>query len=267
MATTDLGTWRSVSRPALDAAAAHVWRVELGDDARAGDWAVLSAEEQARARRFHQEIHRARYVAAHGALRRILAGYVGRPADALEFEVGPNGKPSLVSHRDDAIAGVEFNLSHSGELALVAVALGRPVGVDLEQWSEGVEHLELAEHFFSPGERDALRGLARVPERLVEGFFAAWSRKEAYLKATGDGISRGLHHFDVALEPDVPARLLADRLDDTALDRWRMIAFSPGSGYSGALVVAAPLSEVLLLESRATHSTAERTSPLRSLPF
>jgi len=142
---------------------------------------------------------------------------------------------------------VEFNLSHSDDLALVAVARAHQLGVDLERWSEGVEHLELAERFFSPAERDALRALAHAPDLVEAGFFAAWTRKEAYLKATGHGISRGLHHFDVTLAPGEPAQLLADRLDPEATARWSLIALEPAPGFSAALVVASPLGEVLQL--------------------
>jgi 4'-phosphopantetheinyl transferase len=125
------------------------------------------------------------------------------------------------------------------------VARAHAVGVDLERWSEGVEYLELAERFFSPGERRALRALAHVPDLVEAGFFAAWTRKEAYLKATGHGITRGLHHFDVALAPGEPARLLADRLDADATARWTMFALDPAPGYSAALVAASPIGEVL----------------------
>lgn len=236
--------WRPRPHPPLDARAVHVWRVALDDEARAASyWSLLSDEERARASRFVRDVHRRRFVVAHGALRLVLADYVDAEPTALEFIAGEHGKPALRQ-----VAGrpaVEFNLSHSDDLALVAVAHARPVGVDLERWSEGVEHLDLAERFFSAGERDALRALAHAPELVEEGFFAAWTRKEAYLKATGHGISRGLHHFDVALSPGEPARLLADRLDREATERWRMIALAPAPRYSAALVVASPLGDVL----------------------
>jgi 4'-phosphopantetheinyl transferase len=238
--------WRRAQRPPLDAHAVHVWRVPLDDDVRVRDyWTLLSADEQARASRFVREVHRRRFVVAHGALRTIVAGYVDERPDALAFESAEHGKPSL--RRGEDMPSIEFNLSHSDDLALIAVTSARPVGVDLERWSADVEHLELAERFFSPSERAALHALADAPEEVAAGFFAAWTRKEAYLKATGHGISRGLHHFDVALAPGEPARLLADRLDAGATERWRMVALDPAPGYSGALVVGAPLGDVLRL--------------------
>ena len=251
----DASSWCRSPYVALGPHTAHVWRIAL-DDATLVEryWPLLDAEEQGRARRFHRELHRTRYVIAHGALRRILAGYVGDAPQTLEFVTGAHGKPSLrtdASQRNDSAPRVEFNLSHSDDLALVAVAHDRPIGVDVERWSEEVEHLELAERFFSPAERLALRALAHDRRRLVQGFFAAWSRKEAYLKATGAGITRGLHHFDVTLTPDEPARLVADRLDASAPERWMMTSLVPSDGYSAAVVVAAPLREVLLFDGDA----------------
>ena len=236
------------SHPPLRDGAVHVWRVRLASPRSAEAlWPILSPEEQARARRFFQERHRQRFIVAHGALRQILGGYLEEAPEALRFDTGPAGKPQL-RDRERMPRRLEFNLSHSGDLALVAVAWDRPVGVDLEEWERDMNHLELAERFFSPAERDALRTLAASTDDLVRGFFAAWSRKEAYLKASGHGVTRGLHHFDVTLAPHEPARLLADRRDVDALERWRMVALPPAPEFSGALVVAAPLDEVLLFD-------------------
>jgi 4'-phosphopantetheinyl transferase len=247
-----LDDWSATGDVALEAEVAHVWRVALDDDARIDAcWQVLSSEEQTKARRFHREVHRRRYVVAHGMLRAILARYVGEPAESLRFVDGEHGKPSLIREPAAPGARVEFNLSHSDDLALVAVALDQPVGVDLERWSEETEHLALAERFFSPGERDALRPLAGELSRLTAGFFAAWTRKEAYLKATGTGITRGLHNFDVSLVPGEPARLVADRLDPAAAERWAMQALGPAAGFSAALVATAPLRDVRLFDASA----------------
>ncbi len=242
MATDD---WRAVRRPPLGPHVTHVWRVRLDDTSRVAAYLpTLSLEERTRADRFFREVHRRRYVIAHGALRRILADYLDVEPLALGFVTGEHGKPALARTAGAESAGVEFNLSHSGDLALVAVTRTTPVGVDVEQWDEQVECLELAERFFSPHERRALRALADAPHHVIAGFFAAWTRKEAYLKATGHGIVRGLHHFDVTLAPGEPARLVADRLDRDATERWTMTELAPAEGYSAALVVASPLEEV-----------------------
>jgi 4'-phosphopantetheinyl transferase len=249
-----LSDWSASADVGLEANVAHVWRVPLDDETRAeACWPVLSSEEQTKARRFFREVHRRRYVVAHGMLRAILSRYVSEPAESLRFVDGEHGKPSLLRDPGASGARVEFNLSHSDDLALVAVALEQPVGVDLERWSEETEHLALAERFFSPAERDALRALAGERAMLTSGFFAAWTRKEAYLKATGAGITRGLHHFDVSLAPGEEARLVADRLDPSASERWAMRALGPAEGYSAALVATAPLEAVRLFDTAGVH--------------
>ena len=238
------GDWRPASFPALTEHAVHVWRVALDDEARTdAAWHLLAPDERARAHRLHTAVHRRRFVLAHGALRALLAGYLDAEPAAISYVVGDHGKPAIAA-RDGVRAGVEFNLSHSQDIALIAVARGQPVGVDVQHWSESVEHLRLADRFFSPHERDALRALTHEAEQVASAFFAAWTRKEAYVKATGYGIARGLHHFDVSLAPGEHARLLADRLDPDAPTRWSMTALDPGPRYSGAVVVASPLREV-----------------------
>jgi 4'-phosphopantetheinyl transferase len=242
--------WRSAAvddPPPLHGDAVHLWRVRLDPPMVDDDlWDLLSDAERGRARRFVQERHRRRFVVAHAAVRRILAGYTACSARDLRFTIGPHGKPSLAGS-ETARRRLEFNLSHSADLAVIALAWERPVGVDLERWKREMNHLELAERFFSPAERASLRALADRHDDLVHGFFAAWSRKEAYLKARGEGVTRGLHHFDVTLDPSEPARLVADRLD-SAVDRWCMRSFVPEAGYSGAIVVAGSLEELVLLD-------------------
>lgn len=221
----------------------HVWRVSLaGTDYPDDLQAVLSASEQERVRRFYFPTHGVRYAIAHSALRRILAGYLNRDPAHLEFVTGEHGKPELANAGAPSNRALHFNLSHSGDLALVAVSLHGAVGVDVEQWRDRIQPMEIAERFFSPFERDALRALPAHDgdgEPLQRGFFSTWSRKEAYLKATGHGISRGLHHFDVTTSrapDDHRAELLADRLDPTAVARWAMHYVAVDAGYSAALV-------------------------------
>jgi 4'-phosphopantetheinyl transferase len=182
-------------------------------------------------------------------LRTILAAYEHQPPSELRFETTDSGKPAL------ACSGpgerLEFNLAHSGNLALLAVARDRIVGIDVERWNADMAHLDVAARCFSAAECDALRALSGAPERIVEGFFSAWTRKEAYLKATGRGVSRGLDHFDVSLAPGEPAALIADREDGDAPSRWAMIALAAGAEYSAALVTAAPAGEIALLDAPA----------------
>lgn len=223
----------------------HVWRIPL-DRARTTDehLTVLSNEERVRVRRFYFPHHGIRYAVAHSALRRILGQYTNIGASALEFTSGEHGKPALTNAVAHSGQALHFNLSHSSDLALVAVSLQGAVGVDIERWRERIEPLDIAERFFSPYERDALRSVQSEiedSEPMLRGFFSTWSRKEAYLKATGHGISRGLHHFDVTMArtpDDVQAELLADRLDPTAVERWVMHNIQVAPGFSGALVTA-----------------------------
>lgn len=234
--------------PLLGAHDAHVWRILLDAPHDVHFLrSLLPVEEQVRADRFVNAAHTRRFLVAYGVMRQILAGYLGASATELRFGIGALGKPFLEAPLNGAPT-LEFNLSHSGSVALLAIARGRAVGVDVEQWDDRVQHLAVSERFFSPVEREALRTLDH-DGRVIEGFFAAWSRKEAYLKATGRGITRGLHHFDVTVHPDAPAELVADRLEADAPLRWTMRAIAPRRGYSGAVVVASPLSTLLLFEA------------------
>lgn len=239
--------WRAPPALPLGATSVHVWRISL----RVGDPAALlpflSPDEAVRASRFIFERDANAFIIAHAMLRRILAEYLSVVPQSLAFITGPFGKPAISGPPD--AGGLEFNLSHSGDLALVAVSRGSPLGVDIERLDARIEHLELAEQFFSPAERAALRSLP-ADEARTQGFFNAWTRKEAYLKATGHGITRGLHHFDVTLAPSEPAALLADRLDPLAVRRWRMAALSPGAGYAAAIVVASDVDEIAIYDAR-----------------
>jgi 4'-phosphopantetheinyl transferase len=238
--------WRIPDEVSLGAHEAHVWRIRLRRIDPRELMPLLSADEQARAGRFvHERVAQA-YTVSHGMLRRILARYGEDAPEALRFEVGQFGKPALVASA--GASALEFNLSHSGDLALIAVSRGGPVGVDVEARNREIRHIALAERFFSPVERAALRALAHDGKATTEGFFNAWTRKEAYLKATGHGITRGLHHFDVTLTPRQPAALLADRLDPSAPERWRMSAIDAGEDYAGAVVVPRAVTEVALYD-------------------
>lgn len=226
------------SAASLGARDVHVWRIGLARDASAY-LPVLSHDERDRARKFHFDAHRDAFVVAHGMVRTILGAYAGVAPRELSFVTTGQGKPSLVGAN-----GVRFNLSHSGALALLAIAHDREVGVDVERWDTSVEHLALAEYCFSPLEQTSLRALGDTDR--VAGFFAAWSRKEAYLKATGHGVSRGLDHFDVTL--DIPARILDDRLEG-AVSRWSMHDLAVGEGYSAAVVAELPVDRVHLFSA------------------
>lgn len=230
--------WRTPEAfPALAPDAVHVWRIALAisDAELATRSGVLTADELARAARFHFERDRRRWIATRGTVRSLLAGYAGVAPTLVRFGLGPHGKPSL--EIPDG-TGLEFNVSHSGELALCAVSRGRAVGVDVEAIRPEFATLSMARRFFAPAETAAL---AALPQReQTEAFFACWSRKEAYMKARGTGIALGLDRFEVSLTPGRPAVLLATHEEPDAAERWRLVALAPDDGYAGALVTDGP---------------------------
>jgi len=231
-------TWRTPEAfPALAPDAVHVWRIALAisDAELATRSGVLTADELARAARFHFERDQRRWIAARGAVRSLLAGYAGVPPTFVRFRVGPHGKPSL---EVPAGTGLEFNVSHSSELAVCAVSPGRAVGVDVEAIRPDFATLSMARRFFAPAEAAALAALPQNAQ--TEAFFACWSRKEAYIKARGTGIALGLDRFEVSLQPGSPAAILATHDEPDAVERWRLIALAPGDGYAGALVTDGP---------------------------
>lgn len=202
----------------------HLWLIALyGSDLElAQAEAVLSADELSRARRFHFERDARRYVLAHAALRRILAGYLAVSPPALRFEVNAYGKPSLASGAAPGDAGLTFNLSHSGELALLGVAAGRPVGVDIELVRPELATRQIAERFFSPAEVLALAALTTAD--WVHAFFRCWTRKEAFVKARGEGLSLPLDSFDVTLRPGEPPALLRVGAGPAAAQAWTIVS-------------------------------------------
>jgi 4'-phosphopantetheinyl transferase len=217
----------------------HVWRIDLDPAAPIHEGAdVLSSAEQGRAARFAFARDRRRFAVSHLALRSILARYLGAEPAALAFAPRGAGKPRLVGSSD-----LSFNLSHSGERALVAVARGREVGIDIEQLRELDDPERLAESCFAASELRAWRGLARA-ER-TQAFFATWTRKEAYLKARGDGLARPLGSFEVPVGRDVSPRLLGDAEDAGAAAHWRFFDVDVGPSYAATLVAAAAPARVL----------------------
>lgn len=218
---------------ALPADEVHVWRVDAGARTAAVGLEALSAAERARADRFRFAADRDRFVASHVALRSILSAYLAVAPAALSFGESAQGKPFIEA--PDAGRALRFSLSHSGDVALVAVGRDREVGVDVER-VRALDDLDgFAARYFSLAERDAL---ARLPpgERL-RAFFGIWTLKEAYLKACGEGLLRALDAFDVTVGA-APPRLLAvrDRPGDEA--RWTAHRLAPGEGYAAALVAA-----------------------------
>ena len=194
---------------------------------------LLSPDEVERAGRFHFDKHRRCFTLMRAAMREILSGYTGIPPQQLVFSYGSKGKPEL-SERGGR-AGIRFNLSHSDQLGLLAVSQGLVIGVDIERVKFEFGGQEIAERFFSASE---VRHLLSIPaQERAEAFFSCWTRKEAYIKALGDGLSVPLDSFEVAFGPGRKAALLAVRVDPDEVTRWSMYDIETAPGYKAALVV------------------------------
>lgn len=225
----------SLQTPTLAGDEVHVWCVFL-DRATPHITSlqqILSADECERAERFYFPKDREHFISARGLLRAILGGYLEVDPGRLRFCYSPYGKPAL----DRAWGGdtLRFNVSHSDRLALYAVTCNRELGVDVERIRPDFAGEEIAERFFSPNERAALRRLH--PDVRCDAFFNCWTRKEAYIKARGEGLSLPLDQFDVSLTPGEPAALLNTRGDPADTSRWSLREIAPAPGYAAALCV------------------------------
>ncbi len=254
-------------RPSIASDDVHIWRasLDLPDEVLSSLRSTLYAEERERAGRFYFDKDRVQFTAAHGILRDILARYCGIAPAELQFHAGSYGKPALMRTGEErsavesaATAGaIEFNMSHSRWMALYAVTLKTPVGVDIEFIREDFEWERIAERFFHPDETAHLGGLPG-PERR-KAFFQLWTCKEAYIKGRGKGLSIPTRSFAVRLAPG--GTTASGRVDvdgghagvatksptvvqdgDSAIEstaRWSLFALDPAPGYAGAVAVAA----------------------------
>jgi 4'-phosphopantetheinyl transferase len=226
--------WSSAEEnPVLASSEIHVWRAFLSLDhavLRRLE-STLAEGEKTRAARFIFDQDRYHFIAARGILRDLLARYISRAAATIEFEYGPHGKPSLAG--TDQKLNVRFNLSHSHGIAVIAIGLRREMGIDVELLRSDFAGEDIATRYFSQRE---VEELGRLPADLrTEGFFRCWTRKEAYIKARGDGLHVPLNSFSVSLSPDRSPGLSS--VDES---RWRIESFvpasEPGPGYAGAVV-------------------------------
>jgi len=221
--------------PALGRNGVHVWRATLHQNPSQIQSFLhnLAADEQARAERFYFEKDREHFIAARGVLRAILGGYLNRVPKCLSFYYSSHGKPALAGESDDD--AIYFNVSHSDGVALYAVTRGREVGIDLERIRFDLAVAEIASRFFSRQEVTMLRTLPTNVQR--QAFFRCWTRKEAYSKARGEGLSLPLDQFDVSLAPGEPAAILGSQLGPSEASRWSLLELTPAPGYVAALAV------------------------------
>lgn len=212
----------------------HLWvvRLDRSDETVAELERSLMSDEIRRADRFVFERDRRRFVVCRAALRTVLGGYLGCEPEALRFSYGEHGKPALSAARG---AEIEFNVAHAADVGVFAFACGTPVGVDVEALDRTVDFEGLASRFFSAGETRQLLSLPAADRRA--GFFNCWTRKEAYIKAIGDGLSCPLDSFGVSLTPGAPARLQWVDHDPREAECWQMTAFYPAAGFVGAVAI------------------------------
>jgi 4'-phosphopantetheinyl transferase len=213
--------WSSpLATPQLASGEIHVWRASLSvhPTILRSLESALAQDEKARATRFIFERDRDRFIAARGILRDLLGRYIPCTPETIDFAYGPRGKPAIVgpATRPD----LRFNLSHSHSLAVITIGRGREVGIDVELIRTEFAGEEIARRYFSAKE---IAELSSLPAELrSEGFFVCWTRKEAYIKAKGDGLQISLDSFDVSLSPDRPATLSCG--DES---RWKIESFVP----------------------------------------
>lgn len=231
-------TWQPKPRSlSLDEKAIHVWRFDLDDCsesivASCQQW--LSQDEQARAQRYATQALRQYFILTRGQMREVLANYLNTTPGAVTFSYTENGKPYLQN------SNLQFNLSHSGDYALLAVTRQAYVGIDIEDCTRKVEYLELAQRFFHP---DEYQQLSKLPDNdLQHAFFQVWTAKEALVKATGQGIANSLDKIFLNLDTLVSPQAVV--LPDMQVQLWVEL-FMPMTGYQAAVAYCNPAPDIL----------------------
>ncbi len=225
----------------------RVWRAALDrpEPEIAAFAALLSASERARADRFRFARDRQWFTVGRGLVRTLLGSALGVAPHEIEFAYGTRGKPAL-GHPEGS--GLEFNLSHSHGLALFATSWGRAVGIDLEYQREEFDFLGIAGRYFTPQEVGEIQA---QPEGAAQrsAFFRGWARKEAFLKARGDGLWVGLDRFAVSIDPTAPARVVWTAWDPDEAGRWTVHELDVAPGFAAALVVEGTIPNPIVVET------------------
>ena len=221
----------SNSAPKLSGGEVHIWRVDLDmpDDRWQALTSLLSDNEHAKAQRFHFAKHRRRHTVSHAALRILLGQYLARPPRDIDFRHNAHGKPRLAGEGQR----IKFNLSHTEDIMLAAFVLDSEVGIDIEAVTRHVDYMGVGQRWFSALESHTLQSLPE--QERVDAFFRAWCRKEAYIKARGEGMSHPLQRFSVALDKHGPR--LVEHLDDNReTSRWTFIDIDVAKNYRATVV-------------------------------
>jgi 4'-phosphopantetheinyl transferase len=237
--------WRPIRLPlTLSPGIVHIIRVPLDvqNDRLEAMTNYLSSDELKRAARFRFNEPRSRFVTCRAALRELIGNCCGMEPNVVSFLYGPHGKPALLIPENRSSPEIEFSVSHSGQLGLIAITVGSPVGVDIEELNPAVQMLKLAKRFFAEAESTELSNLPL--RKQMAGFYRGWTCKEAYIKATGRGFSLPLSSFCVVMDPDLPASLrhVADQPDEP--ERWMVQAIDAGPNYAAAVMATRPNSRI-----------------------
>ena len=228
--------WQLRRRPdSLNATEVHLWVASLTLPGTRLSYfeSILSRDEKERAHRFKKTQDAERYMAARGSLRSLLGSYLGRKPEQLRFAYDALGKPRLAE--ETALPLLNFSVSHCDELALFGFVWEHRIGVDLEFTDREIDFEDLATRYFSSNEVGKLR--SSPPNQQRETFYRGWTRKEAFLKARGEGLSYPLEQVEVSLGADEPARVLKVTDDPDASQRWMIEHLTPAPGYIGAVAV------------------------------
>lgn len=212
----------------------HVWHAstEATEFDRACALTLLSPDERTRMNRFHFDNDKDNFLFCRGMLRMLLASYLGAHPAELVFAYSDHGKPSLAG----SSVRLNFNLSHSDGHLLIATSLARKIGVDIERVRRDLDVREIAERFFSSTENEAFRSMPVASRYDI--FFSCWTRKEAFVKARGEGLSCPLDSFDVSIGPREDKVKLATRPDASEANRWELRSLNGVPGFAAAIVIS-----------------------------
>ncbi len=216
----------------LEPGEVHLWMLHPEPNVDLAPWLrLLSPAEQQRAARFHFPHLTRNFIADHARLRLILGAYTQTAAGDLTFSENAYGKPRL----QNPASPVHFNLSHTAGLTLLALCLNSELGLDVEAIRPMDDWRDVARSHFSASENDALHRTAEADRQ--HAFFRCWTRKEAFLKASGEGLSRPLEAFSVSLDREAFPAFLSCAWDESETTRWSLVSLDPGPGFAGALAL------------------------------
>ena len=227
--------------PDLCANEVHIWRADLLERSKQVEsfMNVLSTAEKERANRFHFKKDREQFIVAKGISRLLLSNYIPSSAKEITFEFNAYGKPCLTGSHP-----LQFNISHAGGLGLFAFVLTSPIGVDIEKIKQDIEIQKIAKRFFSIAETNKILNLPKPQQ--VDAFFNCWTRKEAFIKAHGEGLSLPLSEFEVSILDTERVKILAINWASTEVNHWNLLKISPKKTWKAAVAVKGNVKKISL---------------------